>query len=207
MRKDNSIILPRTKATLNVGDLYYINYPVEAMLTEYLITRVLRINDYFNPAFQWNKPCSWFIGDHQTMKTISQKINCDDWHKRAGKYKFCNYIRPEALMREVYECLQSHEPPLILISGFNRIMFNPAEAEREINTLLDDLRGLIRDYGCTVLLAGTSRVEDGDLNRCLPKMNFPGSLELKATASSDIPAPVGNFKVFHLPNENFVVVK
>lgn len=202
MKIEDSIMLGHTDAILNYGDLYYLSYPIESTLMTYLVYDVLTLNDRFNAAFQWSRPCSWFIGDFRTLDSLTSAINCDDWHKRMGKYKYCNYVRPAALLEDVYSHILKYEPPLVLISGFNNITFKPSEMKMEVNFFLDDLRRLLADFpSTTILLTGTTFVKNGDLDRCIPKMNVPDELELETTASTEIPSKIGALKLFHLPKE------
>ena len=202
MRNNNPIMLADTDATLNSGGFYYLSYPLEGRLTDYLIQKVLCLNDRDNPSFQWTRPSSWFIGDYDSLAILKSSIGGKDGERSIGKYKFCNHIRPDALMQDVYEHLKSYEPPLVIISGFNNIYFKPSKASEEIDTLLNDLVLLQNDFeNTTVLLAGTTLMRHGDLDNCVPKMNFPGQWEIETTACYNIPAPIGNLKLFHLPQE------
>lgn len=197
--QDNSIMLSDTDAVLNPNGLYYLSYPLESRLTPYLIEKVVVLNDRSNPSFQLTKPSSWFVGDFYSLARLKSSVGREDCEKRIGKYKFCNHIGPDALMREVYEHLVSYEPPLVIVSGFNRISFNPSEARKEIDALLGDFRQFQNEFeNTTFLLAGTTHVSHGDLDRCLPMMDFPGEWEISTTACYNIPAPIGDYKLFHL---------
>ena len=202
MKTKNQIKLNGTDVIVGSNEQYYLSYPVESNLCEYLVRDVLSYN-FSNDKKQ--KPFSCFIGDHTVLNSVNKTLQSSP-SGAIGNFCYLSETSTWVLKEFIYQQLVRHNPSFILLYGFNEIRFDEeSELKRteDIDFMLHDLRKFQNEFHIPILLAGTTSNKYGDGNRCIPAFSkkWP-EVEVTTNACYDIKAKLGHYKLFHLPKEN-----
>jgi hypothetical protein len=203
MKTKNQIRLNGTDVTVGPNELYYLSYPIDTTLCEFLLRNVLSYN--FSTDNK-SKPFSCFIGDHTILNTVNKTLH-DVPSGAIGNFCYLSETSSGVLKEFMYEQLVKHDPSFILLFGFNEIRFDDeSELKRaeDLDFMLDDMRKFQNEFdNVPIILAGATPIKYGDDDRCIPA--FPKKwpeVEVNTSAYYNIKAKVGHFKLFKIPRAN-----
>jgi hypothetical protein len=202
MKTKNQIRINGTDVIIGPKDLYYLSYPIDLTLSEFLIRDVLSYNFSKDTT---SSPFSCFIGDHAILNRINKTLH-DVPSGAIGNFCYLSETTTWVLKELMYQQLVRHNPSFVLLFGFNSIRFDEeSELKRseDLDFMLDDLRKFQNEFNVPILLAGTTNIKYGDENRLIPALSkkWP-EVEVNTSACFRIKAKLGDLKLFHIPQAN-----
>jgi hypothetical protein len=186
---------------MNQQEMFYLAYPLEKYLLEYLTLGVIALNSRYNESWQESKPLTIIIGGKETLDSFMEVLEIGQQFDRCGDVAYLRHVTADELTEFVYEKLRFSNSPFVTIYGFERIKWSddPARELEALSLLLCNLDRLQNQFVVPILLAGLTEIKNGDSRWLMPKFNSEwGEIKLVTDSSWSIDGPIGQLKLFRL---------
>ena len=172
MKTKNQIKINGTDIIVGPNEQYYLRYPIDVTLCEFLVRNVLTYN---YSSDKTSKPFSCFIGDHTVLNRLNKALH-DVPSGVIGNFCYLSETSTQPLKEFIYEQLVRHNPSFILLYGFNAIRFDEKSElnhTEDLDFMFHDLRKFQNEFGVPILLAGTTPMRSGDDDNCVLRWRGP----------------------------------